>query len=58
MRIADIAKDQAILQEARKCAAEILEKDYELQLAENEPLRNYIENTSKQSNKTKWSLIS
>jgi ATP-dependent DNA helicase RecG len=58
LKISDIAKDQAILQEARKCAAEILEKDYELQLAENEPLRNYIENTSKQSNKTKWSLIS
>jgi ATP-dependent DNA helicase RecG len=57
LKIADIGKDQIILQEARKCAAEILEKDENLELPENEPLKNYL-STGKQSSKMTWSLIS
>jgi ATP-dependent DNA helicase RecG len=54
--IADLAKDAIILQEARKTADEILEKDTYLESEENIPIKNYIANYQKQA--SFWSRIS
>ena len=56
LRIADITKDQKILQEARNTAEEILDKDAQLQLPENFKLRQYLSNLK--SEMKKWSRIS
>jgi ATP-dependent DNA helicase RecG len=58
LKIADIAKDQAVLQEARKCAAEIVAKDSELLLPEHEAIRQYIAQRPRGNGQLKWSLIS
>ncbi len=58
LKIADIAKDQAVLQEARKCAAEIIAKDRELLLPEHEAIRHYIAQRQRGNGQLKWSLIS
>jgi ATP-dependent DNA helicase RecG len=58
LKIADIAKDQAVLQEARKCAAEIIAKDRELLLPEHEAIRQYIAQRQRGNGQLKWSLIS
>jgi ATP-dependent DNA helicase RecG len=42
LKVADLAKDQVILQEARNTVIEILDKDPNVQLAENILLRNYL----------------
>jgi ATP-dependent DNA helicase RecG len=56
LRIADITKDQKILQEARNTAEEILDKDAQLQLPDNFRLRQHISNLK--SEMKKWSRIS
>ena len=56
LSIADITKDQKILQEARNTAEEILDKDAQLQLPENFKLRQYLSNLK--SEMKKWSRIS
>jgi ATP-dependent DNA helicase RecG len=57
-KIADLGTDQAILQEARKCALEILEKDVNLLAPENEPISNYLATRKQGNGKLTWSLIS
>jgi ATP-dependent DNA helicase RecG len=57
-KIADLGTDQAILQEARKCALEILEKDANLLAPENEPISNYLATRKQGNGKLTWSLIS
>lgn len=56
LRIADIVKDGAILQEARKQAIKLLDVDPELQLESNAPIRETYE--SLQRFKNIWSYIS
>lgn len=57
LKLADLAKDQKILQEARYCAEELLEKDPQLKLPENQALLREL-NKDKNQGKTNWSLIS
>ncbi len=57
-KIADLGTDQAILQEARKCAAEILEEDAALEKPENQPIQSYLANRKTNNGKVTWSLIS
>lgn len=42
LKVADLAKDQVILQEARNTVIELLDKDPNVQLPENILLRNYL----------------
>jgi len=44
LKLADLARDQLILQEARACVEQILSKDPQLDSFENKSLKNYIEN--------------
>jgi ATP-dependent DNA helicase RecG len=54
-RLASIIHDKPILDAARKWAEEIVEKDPELNLSENSPLRQYLVSLK---GKTPWSKIS
>lgn len=56
LKIADITKDGEILQQAREVAIQLLEKDPDLVLPENEILRNEL--IKRSSNKTVWARIS
>lgn len=56
LHIADLAKDQRILQEARTSVLEILENDPELKEKNNSSLREYLREQSKQ--KFNWEKIS
>ena len=53
-RLASIVNDRAMLEEARKTAEELLEKDPDLEMAENLPLKEHLVS---QKGKTKWSKI-
>ena len=55
LKLADIVKDKAILNAAKKTAEEIIETDSELETAENLQLKYYIMSLH---GKTPWSLIS
>lgn len=55
LKLADIVKDKAILNAAKKTAEEIIETDAELESAENLQLRQYLMSLH---GKTPWSLIS
>jgi ATP-dependent DNA helicase RecG len=54
-KLASIIHDRAILEAARTCASDIMEKDPELNLNENQPLKNFLHS---QKNNTEWSKIS
>jgi ATP-dependent DNA helicase RecG len=54
-RLADIVKDRPILDAAKKTAEEIVEKDPELETAENLQLKEYLMSLH---GKTPWSRIS
>ncbi|WPP48592.1 ATP-dependent DNA helicase RecG [Catalinimonas niigatensis] len=54
--VADITKDGKILQEARFSAMDILDKDPELMLTDNQPVKNHI--LSLRQGATNWSRIS
>lgn len=54
--IADLAKDQYILQEARDAATKVLEADPDLSTPQNQPIRRHIESLRKEE--TNWSRIS
>jgi ATP-dependent DNA helicase RecG len=54
--IADLAKDGAILHEAREAAAALLEEDPELEDSKNAPIKNHILSLRKEE--TNWSRIS
>jgi ATP-dependent DNA helicase RecG len=54
-RLADIVKDRPILDAAKKTAEEIIEKDAELEAAENLQLKQYLVSLQ---GKTPWSRIS
>jgi ATP-dependent DNA helicase RecG len=56
LQIADLSKDQKILQEARNTAQEILEKDTQLQHPDNFKLKQFLLN--QKSEMKKWSKIS
>ncbi len=56
LRLADIGKDQAILQEARTAATQLLMDDPKLQQPENQPFRQYLASHYKHSQD--WSVIS
>jgi ATP-dependent DNA helicase RecG len=56
LRIADLAKDAPILQEARHSAQELLENDPDLMSSRNTPIRRHIESLRKEE--TNWSRIS
>jgi ATP-dependent DNA helicase RecG len=56
LAIADLSKDQAILQKARDEAIHILEKDPELNLAENKAIRTQVDSIKKTA--VNWSRIS
>ncbi|MCO6484497.1 MAG: ATP-dependent DNA helicase RecG [Saprospiraceae bacterium] len=56
LRIADLREDGPILQSARVCAAEILDKDEKLVLEEHMPLRNHLR--WKRHSQGTWSRIS
>jgi ATP-dependent DNA helicase RecG len=55
LKLADLVKDKAILEEARKAAGYIVENDPELQAPEHEVLKNYLISLQ---GKTPWSKIS
>ena len=57
LRIADIVKDNKILQLARQAAAELLQDDTDLAKEENYRLRHYLEN-NKHKIESEWSRIS
>ncbi len=56
LHLADLAKDQRILQEARACVQELIEDDVNLDKPENLPLKNYLKSTAKRS--YNWERIS
>lgn len=55
LKLADIVKDRAILEAAKKTAEEIIETDPELEAAENLQLKQYLMSLQ---GKTPWSRIS
>ncbi len=55
LKVADLIKDKAILEEAKKAAERIIETDPELQSAEHGVLKNYLVSLQ---GKTPWSKIS
>lgn len=55
LKLADIVRDKAILDAARRTAEEIIEKDPELEAAENLQLKQYLMSLQ---GKTPWSRIS
>jgi len=56
LKIADLGKDGAILQKARKAAFDLVDRDPQLSLPVNQALRNYLENIKKK--KVDWGRIS
>ncbi|PUZ27420.1 ATP-dependent DNA helicase RecG [Chitinophaga costaii] len=54
-KLADIVQDKPILEAARACAEKILSDDPDLQLPDNQPLRNYL---ALLQGKSQWSKIS
>lgn len=56
LKIADLVKDQAILQAAREVALEIAEKDSELQLPEHRIIQEHLAELERE--KSDWSRIS
>lgn len=54
-RLADLAKDQIILQKAREAATQLLDEDPDLLKEENAALKLFLQNEKK--NKTNWSKI-
>ncbi len=56
LKLADLTKDQEILQQAREQALLLLEDDPQLNKKENDPLKNEIQRIKKR--KVNWSLIS
>ncbi|HEY9559223.1 MAG TPA: hypothetical protein VIR29_00395, partial [Anseongella sp.] len=56
LRLADLAKDQRILQEARACVVQLLEEDPELSLPQHHVLRNFFLQQSEKG--TFWEKIS
>jgi ATP-dependent DNA helicase RecG len=56
LAIADLSKDQAVLQEARAEAIQSLEKDPELNLSEHKPIRIQVDSIKKTA--INWSRIS
>ena len=56
LAIADLSKDQEILQKAREEAIHILEKDPELNLPENKTIRTQVDSIKKTA--VNWSRIS
>ncbi|MEZ4884864.1 MAG: ATP-dependent DNA helicase RecG [Chitinophagales bacterium] len=57
LRIADIAKDNKLLQVARKAAAKVIENDPKLEKPENQNLKQYLQSGANDE-KSKWSRIS
>jgi ATP-dependent DNA helicase RecG len=55
LRIADLAKDQQLLQIARNAAQEIVDTDANLERPENLPMKNFI--SMKAFSKTDWSKV-
>ena len=55
LKMADVVKDQAILQKAREAAARLLEDDPDLTKPENQPLKEYLQSQDVQF---EWSRIS
>ncbi|MEO7174835.1 MAG: ATP-dependent DNA helicase RecG [Saprospiraceae bacterium] len=55
-KIADLTKDVAILQRARKCAEQILQSDPKLEMPQNLPLRNHLQKS--RGKKENWRKIS
>lgn len=56
LRLADLAKDQRILQEARSCVQQLLEEDPEFILPKNKTLKTFF--TQQQKRATFWEKIS
>ncbi len=56
LHIADLAKDQRILQEARVCAQELMDEDVNLEKVENKVLKDYLQ--MKIRNQSSWDQIS
>ncbi|HSK12433.1 MAG TPA: hypothetical protein VK907_04410, partial [Phnomibacter sp.] len=54
-RLASLVNDSELMMQAQRLAETLLEKDIELMLNENQPLRHYLLN---QKGKTEWSKIS
>jgi ATP-dependent DNA helicase RecG len=55
LRLADLVKDKIILEAARVFAEEIVKKDFQLESADNLPLKYYLMSLK---GKTPWSKIS
>jgi ATP-dependent DNA helicase RecG len=55
LKLADLVKDKAIVEAARKIAEELIEQDAELEMEAHAPLRNYLRSVK---GKTPWSKIS
>lgn len=53
-RLASLVHDKSMLEAARTAVEQLLEKDPDLELAENLPIHQYLQS---QKNKTKWSKI-
>lgn len=58
MRIANLAKDQQILQIARNAAAELLQNDPALQQPEHARLLRYLQTADRREGQSEWSRIS
>jgi ATP-dependent DNA helicase RecG len=56
LKIANLAKDTQILQYARDIAIEIIDKDPELKLSENQILKTFL--TNKKEKSVHWAMIS
>jgi ATP-dependent DNA helicase RecG len=55
LRIADLARDQAILQIARNAAQDIIDEDPNLERAENQCMKLFLE--QKERNRMNWSKV-
>ncbi|MFT3910489.1 MAG: hypothetical protein QM737_13775 [Ferruginibacter sp.] len=53
-KLASIVQDKAMLEAARAAVEKIIEEDADLQLEENLPVKNYLQ---QQKGKTLWSKI-
>ncbi|HNL82646.1 MAG TPA: ATP-dependent DNA helicase RecG, partial [Chitinophagaceae bacterium] len=54
-KLASIVNDRELLEKAKQMAEKVLTDDVELKLANNLPLKNYL---NQQKGKTNWSKIS
>lgn len=57
LKLADIVRDSKILQAARDAAAQLIQKDPNLNFPEHRPLKQYLEVQSKNT-RSRWSKIS